>query len=241
MLEVKGLRVNYGEAVALRGVDLTVERGTVVSLVGSNGAGKSTLVKALMGMQPISGGSVFFEGDDITGRPATERPALGIALVPEGRRLFKDMSVRDNLMIGLHHPAARRRALAGRKVDAMLAEVYEVFPVLGRRPRQAAGTLSGGEQQMVALGRALISNPSLLVLDEPSLGLAPIVVQEVFATIERVTSAGVTVLLAEQNMQKALELSDYGYVIADGTVVLEDTGAALLSSDSVRKAYLGDR
>ncbi|MCP9951330.1 ABC transporter ATP-binding protein [Actinomadura madurae] len=235
MLDVKGLRVSYGEAVALRGVDLRVEPGSVVSLVGSNGAGKSTLVKALMGMQPISGGTVTFDGDDITGRPATDRPALGIALVPEGRRLFKDMSVRDNLLIGLHHPAARRRA------SGALDEVYELFPILGRRPRQLAGTLSGGEQQMVALGRALISRPSLLVLDEPSLGLAPIVVQEVFATIERVTAAGVTVLLAEQNMQKALELSDRGYVLADGTVVLEDTGAALLKSDSVRKAYLGDR
>ena len=235
MLEVRGLRVGYGEAVALRGVDLRVERGSVVSLVGSNGAGKSTLVKALMGMQPISGGSVVFDGDDITGRPATDRPALGIALVPEGRRLFKAMSVRDNLLLGLHHPAARRRA------SGALDEVYDLFPVLGRRPRQLAGTLSGGEQQMAALGRALISKPSLLVLDEPSLGLAPIVVQEVFATIERVTAAGVTVLLAEQNMQRALELSDRGYVIADGTVVLEDTGAALLKSDSVRKAYLGDR
>jgi branched-chain amino acid transport system ATP-binding protein len=235
MLEVRDLRVTYGEAVALRGVDLRVERGSVVSLVGSNGAGKSTLVKALMGMQPVSGGSVTFDGDDITGRPATDRPALGIALVPEGRRLFKDMSVRDNLLLGLHHPVARRRA------SGALDEVYGLFPILGRRPRQLAGTMSGGEQQMVALGRALISRPSLLVLDEPSLGLAPIVVQEVFATIERVTTAGVTVLLAEQNMQKALELSDRGYVLADGTVVLEDTGAALLKSDSVRKAYLGDR
>ncbi|GLZ08412.1 ABC transporter ATP-binding protein [Actinomadura sp. NBRC 104412] len=235
MLEVRDLKVNYGEAVALRGVDLRVTRGSVVSLVGSNGAGKSTLVKALMGMQPISGGTVVFDGTDITARPATDRPALGIALVPEGRRLFKDMSVRDNLLLGLHHPAARRRA------SGALGEVYDLFPVLGRRPRQLAGTLSGGEQQMVALGRALISKPSLLVLDEPSLGLAPIVVQEVFATIERVTKAGVTVLLAEQNMQKALELSDRGYVIADGQVVLEDTGAALLRSDSVRRAYLGNR
>ena len=235
MLEVRDLRVNYGEAVALRGVDMRVERGSVVSLVGSNGAGKSTLVKALMGMQPIIGGTVTFDGTDITTRPATDRPALGIALVPEGRRLFKDMSVRDNLLLGLHHPAARRRA------SGALDEIYDLFPVLGRRPRQPAGTLSGGEQQMVALGRALISKPSLLVLDEPSLGLAPIVVQEVFATIERVTKAGVTVLLAEQNMQKALELSDRGYVIADGRVVLEGTGAALLKSDSVRKAYLGDR
>lgn len=233
MLELDGLVVSYGEAAALRGVDLRVERGTVVSLVGSNGAGKSTLVKALMGMQPVSGGAIRFGGEDITRRPATERPALGITLVPEGRRLFKDMTVRDNLLLGLHHKEARKRAVG-------LDHVYDLFPILGKRPKQLAGTMSGGEQQMVALGRALVSQPSLLVLDEPSLGLAPIVVQEVFRTIERVTAEGVTVLLAEQNMQKALELSDHGYVLADGRVVLDDTGEALLRSDEVRKAYLGD-
>lgn len=234
MLDVQGLVVSYGEAAALRGLDLRVERGSVVSLVGSNGAGKSTLVKALMGMQPITAGSVTFDDVDITHLPASDRPALGIALVPEGRRLFKDMSVRDNLLLGLHHKEARRRG------DGALEQVYELFPVLARRPRQLAGTMSGGEQQMVALGRALVSRPALLILDEPSLGLAPIVVHEVFETIERVRAEGVTVLLAEQNMQKALELSDHGYVVADGRVVLDDTGAALLRSDSVRKAYLGE-
>ncbi|KRF21054.1 ABC transporter ATP-binding protein [Nocardioides sp. Soil797] len=232
MLELNGLVVSYGEAAALRGVDLSVERGSVVSLVGSNGAGKSTLVKALLGMQPSSGGAIVFDGQDITHRPATDRPALGIALVPEGRRLFKDMSVRDNLLLGLHHSQARRRSTG-------LDHIYDLFPILGQRPKQLAGTMSGGEQQMVALGRALVSQPSLLVLDEPSLGLAPIVVQEVFRTIERVTAEGVTVLLAEQNMQKALELSDHGYVLADGRIVMSGTGEELLSSDEVRKAYLG--
>lgn len=233
MLELDGLVVSYGEAAALRGVDLRVERGSVVSLVGSNGAGKSTLVKALMGMQPSNGGKILFNGEDITHRPATDRPALGITLVPEGRRLFKDMSVRDNLLLGLHHRGARQRSTG-------LDHIYDLFPILGQRPRQLAGTLSGGEQQMVALGRALVSQPALLVLDEPSLGLAPIVVQEVFRTIERVTAEGVTVLLAEQNMQKALELSDHGYVLADGRIVLSGTGETLLGSDEVRKAYLGD-
>lgn len=232
MLELNGLVVSYGEAAALRGVDLSVERGTVVSLVGSNGAGKSTLVKALLGMQPSSGGTIVFDGQDITHRPATDRPGLGIALVPEGRRLFKDMSVRDNLLVGLHHSGARRRSTG-------LDHIYDLFPILGQRPKQLAGTMSGGEQQMVALGRALVSQPSLLVLDEPSLGLAPIVVQEVFQTIQRVTAEGVTVLLAEQNMQKALELSDHGYVLADGRIVMSGTGEELLGSDEVRKAYLG--
>jgi branched-chain amino acid transport system ATP-binding protein len=233
VLELEDLVVSYGEAAALRGVNLRIERGTVVSLVGSNGAGKSTLVKAVMGMQPVQGGAIRFDGEDIASRPSTDRPSLGISLVPEGRRLFKDMSVRDNLLVGLHQKEARRRSRG-------LDHVYDLFPILQQRSKQVAGTMSGGEQQMVALGRALVSQPALLVLDEPSLGLAPIVVHEVFRTIERVTAEGVTVLLAEQNMQKALELSDHGYVLADGRVVLDDSGEALLRSDDVRKAYLGD-
>lgn len=233
MLEVQDLVVQYGEAVALRGVSLKVEQGQTVSLIGSNGAGKSTLVKALMGMQPIASGKVTFEGRDITSSSATERPALGIALVPEGRRLFKNMTVRDNLLLGLHHPAAIKRS--GGDIDF----AYDMFPVLGHRRNQLAGTMSGGEQQMVALGRALVSKPDLLILDEPSLGLAPIIVDEVFQTIERVTSEGMTVLLAEQNMHKALSLSQYGYVVAEGQVVLEGSGEMLLASDEVRQAYLG--
>ncbi|KIP53923.1 ABC transporter ATP-binding protein [Leucobacter komagatae] len=233
MLKVNDLVVQYGEAAALRGVSLSIEQGQTVSLIGSNGAGKSTLVKALMGMQPITAGTVEFLGENISATPATERPALGIALVPEGRRLFKDLTVQDNLMLGAHHPAARQRS------GGDIQFVYDLFPVLGARRKQLAGTMSGGEQQMVALGRALISKPSLLILDEPSLGLAPIVVEEVFETIKRVTAEGVTVLLAEQNMQQALALSDHGYVLAEGTVVLEGSGMELLTSAQVREAYLG--
>ncbi|MBM7518591.1 ABC transporter ATP-binding protein [Nocardioides nitrophenolicus] len=234
MLEVRDLVVNYGEAAALRGVDLTVDAGATVSLIGANGAGKSTLVKALMGMQPVTSGSITLDGEDITRRAASDRPRLGMAIVPEGRRLFKEMSVKDNLRLGLHDAAARERSSGG------LDLAYDLFPVLRKRSRQLCGTMSGGEQQMVALGRALVSRPRLLILDEPSLGLAPIVVAQVFEVIETVVAQDVTVLLAEQNMHRALGLSDRGYVLADGSVVLEGTGSELLQSDRVRTAYLGE-
>lgn len=233
MLEVRDLVVQYGEAAALRGVSLSVAEGQTVSLIGSNGAGKSTLVKALMGMQPVTSGQMIFQERDITTLSATERPALGISLVPEGRRLFKDMTVQDNILLGTYHSAAKRRS------EGRIDFVYDMFPVLGRRRKQLAGTMSGGEQQMVALGRALVSKPKLLILDEPSLGLAPLVVEEVFETLRSITSEGVTVLLAEQNMQQALGMSAYGYVVADGAIALHDTGEALLRSDEVRAAYLG--
>lgn len=234
MLEVKDLVVNYGEAAALRGVDLTVGAGATVSLIGANGAGKSTLVKALMGMQPVTSGTITLDGVDITRRSAADRPRLGMAIVPEGRRLFKEMSVKDNLRLGLHDAAARKRGREG------LDLAYDLFPILRKRSRQLCGTMSGGEQQMVALGRALVSRPRLLILDEPSLGLAPIVVAQVFEVIEAVVQQDVTVLLAEQNMHRALGLSDRGYVLADGSVVLEGTGSELLQSDRVRTAYLGE-
>jgi branched-chain amino acid transport system ATP-binding protein len=234
MLEVRDLVVNYGEAAALRGVDITVGAGETVSLIGANGAGKSTLVKALMGMQPVTAGSILLDGEDISRRPAADRPRLGLAIVPEGRRLFKEMSVRDNLRLGLHDAAARKRGTDG------LDMAYDLFPILRKRSRQLCGTMSGGEQQMVALGRALVSRPRLLILDEPSLGLAPIVVAQVFEVIETVVAQDVTVLLAEQNMHRALNLSDRGYVLADGSVVLDGTGSELLQSDRVRTAYLGE-
>ncbi|WP_436702304.1 ABC transporter ATP-binding protein [Nocardioides sp. BYT-33-1] len=235
MLEVQDLVVNYGEAAALRGVSLRVAAGTTASLIGSNGAGKSTLVKALLGMQPVAAGRILLDGEDITRRSAADRPALGMAIVPEGRRLFKEMTVRDNLRLGLHHPAARGRSDNG--IDLAL----DLFPILRKRSRQLCGTMSGGEQQMVALGRALVSRPRLLVLDEPSLGLAPIVVAQVFDVIETIAAQDVTVLLAEQNMHRALGLSDHGYVLADGQIVLEGTGEELLRSDRVRSAYLGEQ
>lgn len=234
MLEVRDLVVNYGEAAALRGVSLHVGAGATVSLIGANGAGKSTLVKALMGMQPVTSGIVTLDGEDITRRSSSDRPKLGMAIAPEGRRLFKEMSVKDNLRLGLHDAAARKRGSAG--IDL----AYDLFPILRKRSGQLCGTMSGGEQQMVALGRALVSRPRLLILDEPSLGLAPIVVAQVFDVIETVVQEDVTVLLAEQNMHRALSLSDHGYVLADGAVVLDDTGAALLESDQVRSAYLGE-
>lgn len=235
MLEVRDLVVNYGEAAALRGVSLRVAAGTTASLIGSNGAGKSTLVKALLGMQPVASGQILLDGEDITRRSAADRPALGMAIVPEGRRLFKEMTVRDNLRLGLHHPAARGRSDNG--IDLAL----DLFPILRKRSRQLCGTMSGGEQQMVALGRALVSRPRLLVLDEPSLGLAPIVVAQVFDVIETIATQDVTVLLAEQNMHRALGLSEHGYVLADGRIVLEGTGEELLRSDRVRSAYLGEQ
>lgn len=235
MLEVRDLVVNYGEAAALRGVSLEVASGATVSLIGANGAGKSTLVKALMGMQPVTSGQILLDGQDISHRAAADRPELGMAIVPEGRRLFKEMSVHDNLRLGLHHRAARKRG------DARLDLAFDLFPVLRDRSRQLGGTMSGGEQQMVALGRALVSRPHLLILDEPSLGLAPMVVAQVFDVIETIAAQDVTVLLAEQNMRRALSLSDQGYVLADGQVVLSGTGAELLRSDRVRSAYLGEQ
>jgi branched-chain amino acid transport system ATP-binding protein len=235
MLEVRDLVVNYGEAAALRGVSLEVASGATVSLIGANGAGKSTLVKALMGMQPVTSGQILLDGQDISHRAAADRPELGMAIVPEGRRLFKEMSVHDNLRLGLHHRAARKRG------DARLDLAFDLFPVLRDRSHQLCGTLSGGEQQMVALGRALVSRPHLLILDEPSLGLAPMVVAQVFDVIETIAAQDVTVLLAEQNMRRALSLSDQGYVLADGQVVLSGTGAELLRSDRVRSAYLGEQ
>jgi branched-chain amino acid transport system ATP-binding protein len=233
LLEVKNLVVNYGEASALRGIDLSVNAGATVSLIGANGAGKSTLVRTLMGMQPVTSGTMTFAGEDITGHSG-DRPRLGIAIVPEGRRLFKGMSVKDNLRLGLHDPAARKRGCDGIEL------AYDLFPILRKRSRQLCGTMSGGEQQMVALGRALVSKPRLLILDEPSLGLAPIVVDQVFEVIEAVVRQDVTVLLAEQNIHRALALSDWGYVLADGSVVLEGTGRELLESNQVRSAYLGE-
>ncbi|SFB93310.1 amino acid/amide ABC transporter ATP-binding protein 2, HAAT family (TC 3.A.1.4.-) [Nocardioides terrae] len=234
MLEVSDLVVSYGEAAAVRGVSMRVAAGTTVSLIGSNGSGKTTLVKALMGLQRVNAGTIRVAGEDVTRRPAADRPSLGVAVVPEGRRLFPAMTVRDNVLMGVHDRAARRR------VRDPLARVFDLFPVLASRQRQLAGTMSGGEQQMVALGRALASEPRLLILDEPSLGLAPVIVDQMFETIGRIAAAGVTVLLAEQNMQRALELSDHGYVLADGLVVMDAPAAELLTSEGVRHAYLGE-
>lgn len=233
MLRCEDVHVSYGDATALRGITMTVPAGSTVALVGSNGAGKTTLVKAIMGMLPLSAGRVVVDGQDLSDVPAHHRPRYGMALVPEGRRLFPTMSVRDNLRLGLHDRAARARS------DGGLEWVLELFPILAERSTQHAGTLSGGEQQMVALGRALISRPRLLVLDEPSLGLAPVVVDRVFETLAAIRSEGVTMLIAEQNMAAVLSMADSGHVLADGHLTISAPAADLLAMPEVRAAYLG--
>lgn len=234
MLELRDVSVSYGEAIALREVSLSVPAGSMVALIGSNGAGKTTLVHTLMGMLKPRAGQILFDGQDIQSTAAHERPALGLALVPEGRRLIPGMSVKENLLLGTHHKAARRRSQGG------LEWVLDLFPVLRDRRQQLAGTMSGGEQQMVALGRALVGRPQVLILDEPSLGLAPVIVAQVFDLIERVRAEGVTVLIAEQNVQQTLRLSDYGYVLEEGQVVLHANADELIQSPQVRAAYLGE-
>lgn len=233
MLEVTDLTVAYGEAVAVRDVSLRVADGTVVALIGANGAGKTTLVTAIMGMVASRAGTVRVDGQDVSEMGPADMPAVGVALVPEGRRLFADMTVADNLAMGAFHPSVRDGA------EARLEEVMALFPTLARRARQVAGTLSGGEQQMVALGRAMMADPRLLLLDEPSLGLAPIIVDQVFGMIERVRGEGVSVLLAEQNSYRALSTASHGYVLDDGHVVMDGAAEDLLSADEVREAYLG--
>ena len=233
MLELDGITVAYGEAVALREVSLHVADGQVVALIGSNGAGKTTLVKAIMGMVPLRSGAIRVGGRNITDLGPSDMPAAGVGLVPEGRRLFADMAVIDNLRMGAFHPSVREGA------DSRLARVLELFPRLADRRNQTAGTLSGGEQQMVALGRAMMADPKLLLLDEPSLGLAPIIVDQVFDMIERIRGEGVTVLLAEQNSHRALGAASHGYVLDDGRIVMEGPAAELLEADEVRQAYLG--
>lgn len=233
MLELDSVTVAYGEAVALADVSLVVGEGQIVALVGANGAGKTTLVKAVMGMVPVRQGRVSVAGQDLAEVGPADMPALKVALVPEGRRLFPQLSVLDNLRMGAFHPDVRHQ------LDTGLDQVLEMFPNLRNRTRQTAGTLSGGEQQMVAIARALISEPRLLLMDEPSLGLAPIIVAQVFDTIERIKTQGVTVMLAEQNSHKALGCADHGYVLDDGRIVMDGTGEELLAAEDVRKAYLG--
>jgi branched-chain amino acid transport system ATP-binding protein len=233
MLEVKTLSARYGMHTALSEVSLHVGRGEVVSVLGANGAGKSTLLKVIAGLMPAGAGSELRLGDSVIGDLSPQaRVERGIALVPEGRGIFGELSVEDNLLLGAN-PRRAREGEAGR-----LAQVLKLFPRLQERLKQAVGTMSGGEQQMVAIGRALMSNPEILLLDEPSLGLSPIMVQELFRALQQVRDDNVAILLVEQNAMRALRLSDRGYLIEQGRIVGE--GAAdLLQSESVRKAYLG--
>ena len=233
MLEVKDLVVAYGRVKAVKGISFSVDEGQIVCLLGTNGAGKSTTLRTISGLlKPVSG-TITFEGQRIDGVPAHQIVTRGIAQSPEGRRLFPKMSVEDNLMLG----AFARKDRSGLRKDVQ--RVYDLFEVLGERRHQPAGLFSGGEQQMLAIGRAMMSRPRLLMLDEPSMGLSPIMTQTIMRTIRELQSEGVTILLVEQNAQAALTLSDYGYVLEVGRIMFSDRGRALLGDDRVKRAYLG--
>jgi branched-chain amino acid transport system ATP-binding protein len=234
MLEVRDLRVAYGRIEAVRGISFSVAQGQVVALIGSNGAGKTTTLRTLSGLLRPSGGEILFEGRRLDLLPAHEIVARGMAHAPEGRRLFARMTVQENLDLG----AYLRRDDAG--VQADRDRVYALFPIMAERRAQAAGTLSGGEQQMLAIGRALMSRPRLLMLDEPSMGLSPIMMRHIFSTLAELKAAGTTLLLVEQNAQAALRLADAGHVLETGRIVLSGTADELLGDDQVRKAYLGE-
>ena len=232
-LETRGLEVAYGGIRAVKGVDLTVQSGELVCLIGANGAGKTTTLKSVCGMLTPEQGEILYEGKPIGGKPSHDLLRLGISLVPEGRGIFGRLTVEENLKIG----AYVRRDRAGIASD--MERLYDLFPRLAERRAQQAGTLSGGEQQMLAIGRALMSRPRLLLLDEPSMGLAPMLVQKIFETIRRIAEEGVTLLLVEQNAKLALEISHRGYVMESGKIILADAAQVLLRDPKVQQAYLG--
>jgi branched-chain amino acid transport system ATP-binding protein len=234
LLEVRGLRVAYGKIEAVKGIDLVVEEGEVVTLVGVNGAGKTTTLRTISGLLAPVAGEVRFQGQRVNGVPAHVIVQRGLAHSPEGRHIFPVMTIEENLLLG----AFIRRDHGGITKD--IDRVYDMFPVLGERRKQRAGTLSGGEQQMLAMGRALMCQPKLLMLDEPSMGLSPIMMQKIMTTVRELQQRGTTILLVEQNAQAALSLAQRGYVMETGKIVLADTGQALLSNEDVRKAYLGE-
>lgn len=233
MLEIRDLEVHFGVIRALKGISLEVRDGEIVTLLGANGAGKTTTLRTASGLKKPTSGSVLFEGRDITGTTAIERVHMGISHVPEGRRVFSTMTVLENLELGAYHRKDRNG------ISRDLMKVYELFPILYDRRKQAAGTLSGGEQQMLAIGRALMSRPRLLLLDEPSMGLAPILVQEIFSIITDINREGTTILLVEQNASMALQIANRAYVMETGSIVLKGTGSELMQSEEIKKAYLG--
>ena len=233
LLEVNNLEVYYGVIRALKGISFQVNEGEIVSLIGANGAGKTTMMQSVVGIIPKRGGSVIFDGQDITKTPCHKIVKLGMTQVPEGRRIFQELSVYENLLMGGYSVKDPQRF----KED--LESAFERFPRLAERRKQIAGTLSGGEQQMLAMSRALMSRPKLLMLDEPSMGLAPILVDQIFEIIKELNAAGTTILLVEQNASKALEISDRAYVLETGSVTLSGTGKELANSPEVQKAYLG--
>jgi branched-chain amino acid transport system ATP-binding protein len=232
LLEVRDIRTRYGSIEALKGISLTVDAGEVVTLIGSNGAGKSTTLRSISGLTPASTGTIMFAGEEITRVPAHEIVGHGIALAPEGRHCFPRMTVRENLELGAH----QRR---GPGIAEDFNRVYELFPLLKERERQKAGTMSGGEQQMLAIGRALMARPKLLMLDEPSLGIAPLVVQRIYQTIAEINSSGVAILLVEQNANYALDAASRGYVLETGRIALANDSASLRNDPEVQRAYLG--
>ena len=232
LLELQDVHVKYGAVEALKGISLTVEQGEIVTLLGANGAGKTTTLRTISGLLRPSEGAILFQGQPVDKVPAHEIVALGIGHVPEGRRVFPSMSVVENLEMGAYQRKGGNKA--------MLKHVLELFPVLADRRKQDGGTLSGGEQQMLAIGRALMSNPRLLLLDEPSMGLAPLIVAKIFEIIESINAEGTTVLLVEQNAAQALRLASRGYVLETGEIVMSEDAKTLLSDDRVRAAYLGE-
>jgi branched-chain amino acid transport system ATP-binding protein len=232
MLEVAALASRYGRITALDGVDLRVGAGELVALVGANGAGKSTLLRVLSGVQPVAAGSVRFDGSDVTRTAPRRRVQMGMVQVPEGRQVFAELSVDDNLRLGAFVRPSRETAPG-------VERIYALFPALAAKRRQAAGTLSGGQQQMLALGRALMSKPRLLLLDEPSMGLAPRIVAEIFAVVRALKEAATTILLVDQNAHAALAVADRAYVLEAGRIVLEGSGAELLANPRVQQSYLG--
>lgn len=234
MIKIEDLVVAYGGIEALKGISLDVPSGKIVTLVGANGAGKSTTLKAIVGLVKPKGGSIEYEGKDLTKISTESMVKNGIALVPEGRKVFEDLTVLENLKIGAYSRKDRKG------IEEDLQKVYSLFPRLKERTWQLSGTLSGGEQQMLAIGRALMSRPKLIMMDEPSLGLAPIVVKGLFEIIKKINKDGMTVLLIEQNANAALKIADVGYIMETGRITLSGTGQELLSNDEIKKAYLGE-
>ena len=232
MLQIRALESRYGRIPALKGVDLSIRAGELVALVGGNGAGKTTLLRAISGVQPVSGGSMAFDGADLAGTPPEQRVRLGVVQVPEGRQVFGPLSIEDNLRLGAYRRGRARTA-------ASLERVYALFPALRERRGAAAGNLSGGQQQMLAMGRALMAEPRLLLLDEPSMGLAPRLVEDIFACVKALRAADTAIFLVDQNARAALAIADRAYVLETGLVTMSGTGPELLADERVRAAYLG--
>ncbi|MGF7058193.1 ABC transporter ATP-binding protein [Brassicibacter mesophilus] len=234
MLKIENLHVNYGGIQALQGINIDVSENKIVTLVGANGAGKSTTLRSIVGLVKKTEGAVHYNNEDITNKPTKEIVESGITLVPEGRRVFPDLTVKENLLLGAYYRKDKVQ------ITKDLDWVYEIFPRLNERVWQKAGTLSGGEQQMLAVGRALMSKPKLIMMDEPSLGLAPILVKDIFSIIKEIKNNNVSILLIEQNAKAALEIADYGYVLEIGKIVMQGEGKTLLQDENVKKAYLGE-